>query len=522
MDHSGRPPAERRGACASGERAAQAAGQCAYLPPAVHMFRREGLNLAFDAGSGTLLALDEAAWRALEDILAEGGGAHRAGAPPGEDGDALLPHAAHAAGTGETRAAASAERTHHARREAVPVARVREARREVEELVRNGLLLGRVAVPATIPPVLKALCLNVAHACQMRCAYCFASGGGYGGNADLMPREVARAAVDLLLDPSTGIRRWAIDFFGGEPLLNWPVVADTVLYARERAGQLGGQVHFTLTTNGLELTPDRLAFLDRHGVDLVVSLDGRPEVHDAMRRLVDGGPTWERALEGALRAASSRGGKGGGAGGAGPTLWVRGTFTRRNLDFARDAIFLFGLGVGMVSLEPVCGGPPELALGPDDLPALAEQYGMLARWCAGRARAGRPVRFYHFELDPRGGPCLSRRLAACGAGTEYLAVTPAGELYACHQLVGAEEFLAGDVYRGITRTEVAARMQEHQVARMEPCRACWARFLCGGACRAAAYFQHRGLGRPATLECELQKIRWEWALWLRASVCANA
>lgn len=436
------------------------------LPSCVHMFQRGGLYLAFDAGSGTLLVLDEAGWEALGEILQ--------GSPPAATG-ASLP-----------------------------------ARRELEDLMRRGLLLSSVPVPVPPRPVLKALCLHVAHACQMRCAYCFAAGGGYGGRAELMPRQVARAAVDLLLDPSSGVRRWAIDFFGGEPLLNWPVVVDTILYARERAHRLGGQVQFTLTTNALELSRERAGFLEEHGVNLVVSLDGRPEVHDAVRQLADQSPTWHRALRGALRAVSALRGP------AGPSLWVRGTFTRRNLDFACDAIFLFGLGFPQVSLEPVCGGPPELALRPDDLPVLAEQYGELALWCAERARAGRPVRFYHFELDPAGGPCLARRLAACGAGREYLAVTPTGELYACHQLVGVEQFLVGDVYRGITRPEVADRMGEHEVSRLEQCRQCWARFLCGGGCRAQAFFEHGTLGQPPTLECALQKVRWEWALWLRA------
>lgn len=494
-----------------------------YLPPRVHMFVREGLRLAFDAGSGTLLVLDEAAWEALGEMARGSSAAGRDSSP-----------------------VAGGERVPGEGAGYIHGSDLRNARRELEELRGRGLLFASVPVPPLPRPVLKALCLHVAHACQMRCSYCFAAGGNYGGAAELMPLEVARAAVDMLLNPSAPVRRWAIDFFGGEPLLNWPVVVDTVAYARRRAASLGGEVQFTLTTNGLELSGERLEWLKRERVNLVVSLDGRPEVHDAVRRLADGRPTWERALAGARRAAAlyapsgeapGAAGAAGPAGAAGaaraaemagapgtagvagaatPSLWLRGTFTRRNPDFSLDARYLFELGFDNVSLEPVCGGPPELALDPSDLPVLAEQYGELARWCDAQASQGRPVRFYHFELDPSGGPCLARRLAACGAGREYLAVTPGGELYACHQLVGVKEFLVGDVFRGITRPEVAESLGAHDVAHIEECRECWARFLCGGGCRAAAFFEHGRPGRPPSLECALQRIRWEWALWLRA------
>ena len=466
-----------------------------YLPPRVHMFVREGLRLAFDAGSGTLLLLDEAAWEALAEMVRGSNAAERNSSPAAVGGQVVL---------GEARGCIRGRR-------------LRDAARELEELGGRGLLFASVPVAPLPRPVLKALCLHVAHACQMRCSYCFAAGGNYGGALELMPRRVARAAVDMLLDPSSPVRRWAIDFFGGEPLLNWPVVVDTVAYARSRAEALGGEVQFTLTTNGLELSAERLQWLIRERVNLVVSLDGRPEVHDAVRRLADGRPTWEHALAGARRAAALYWPDGRARGIAGsPYLWVRGTFTRRNLDFSRDAKYLFELGFRNVSLEPVCGGPPELGLGPSDLPVLAGEYGELARWCDAQASEGRPAHFYHFELDPGGGPCLARRLAACGAGREYLAVTPSGELYACHQLVGVKEFLVGDVFQGISRPEVADGMGEHDVARVEECRGCWARFLCGGGCRAAAFFEHGRLGRPPSLECALQRIRWEWALWLRA------
>lgn len=458
-----------------------------FLPPRAHRFEREGLKLAFDAGSGTLLVLDEAAWGVLGERLRALSAAERGGQQ-------------------ENRA--EREGTEAARAEAVPdEGAARAAREELAALEARGLLLAPLVVPSRPRPILKALCLHVAHACQMRCAYCFAGGGDYGGAGELMPWDTARAAVDFLLGESPGVGRWALDFFGGEPLLNWPVVRDTILYAEGRAQRLGGRIHFTLTTNGLGLTPSRLAFLDEHRVDLVVSVDGRPWVHDAVRRTVSGGPTWRQAVAAARRAAGSR---------AARCLWIRGTFTRRNLDFARDVLFLHRLGFRHVSLEPVCGGPADLALRIEDAPFLADQYRIVALACAQGLRSGGGLRFYHFELDPAGGPCLSRRLAACGAGGEYLAVTPAGELYACHQLVGQEEFRLGDVRRGITRPEVAERLWQRDVTNLEGCRECWARFLCGGGCRAAAFFEHGRLDRPPTLECQLQKIRWEWALWLAA------
>lgn len=460
------------------------------LPPCVHRFEVHGTRLAFDAGSGTLMVLDDAGWRALGELLA--GEGFVSGEPEGFR-------------SGEPAGAA-----------------VAEARRELERLCRDGLLLSPVALPERPEPVLKALCLHVSHRCQMSCAYCFASGGDYGtaGGAGLMSAATARAAVDFLLQSAPRVRRWALDFFGGEPLLNWRVVRETILYAEARAASLGGTVHFTLTTNGLGLTPARLAFLDEHGVDLIVSVDGRPEVHDAVRRTLGGKPTWSRAVRAARLAASTRTVAPAQSpevpapvrspGVPAPALWVRGTYTRRNLDFARDALFLFRQGLSFISLEPVSGGPPDLALRAEDIPVLEQQYESLALLCAEHG-----LRFYHFELDPSGGPCLSRRMAACGAGSEYLAVTPEGDLYACHQLVGQEEFRVGDVWSGISRPEVGRRLWQYDVSAGQ-CASCWARFLCGGGCRAAAFFEHGDVGRPPSLECALQKKRWECALWLAA------
>ncbi|MEW5935263.1 MAG: radical SAM protein, partial [Bacillota bacterium] len=415
------------GAQGVGLRVGDAAGGQRHLPPRVHTFELHGVKLAFDAGSGTLLELDQAAWRVLGDYLAQGPGAPALRSRP-------MP--------------------------GMLTAAEEEARRELDRLRESGVLLSPVTLPARPEPVLKALCLHVAHRCQMSCSYCFASGGDYGraAGSGLMSPATARAAVDFLLGSSPRVGRWAMDFFGGEPLLNWPVVRETILYAERRAASLGGQVRFTLTTNGLALTPARLAFLDQHGVDLIVSVDGRPAVHDAVRRTISGRPTWSRAVRAARLATSTRlldvrRAR------AGPTVWIRGTFTRRNLDFAQDALFLFRLGFPRVSLEPVCGGPPDLALRPEDVPYLAGQYELLARECAANG-----FRFYHFELDPTGGPCLSRRMAACGAGNEYLAVTPEGDLYVCHQLVGQDEFRVGDVWHGITRPEVGRKLWQHDVS----------------------------------------------------------
>ena len=456
----------------------------ASLAPRVHRFELHGVRLAFDAGSGTLLELDEAAWRVLGGYL-ERGLEPAAPSPlvttPGEPV--------------ESRGDAAAE----------------AARREMDRLRESGALFSATPLTPRLEPVLKALCLHVAHRCQMTCSYCFASGGDYGGTAGsgLMTPATARMAIDFLLGSSPGVRRWAVDFFGGEPLLNWPAVKETILYAERQASAVGGRVHFTLTTNGLALTPTRLAFLNQHAVSLIISLDGRPSVHNALRRTASGQPTWSRAVRAARLAVSDRPAGEGGMASALP-FWVRGTFTRRNLDFAQDALFLFRLGFPQVSLEPVCGGPPELALRPEDVPALAGQYELLAGECAANG-----YRFYHFELDLSGGPCVSRRIAACGAGSEYLTVTPEGDLYACHQLVGNDRFRVGDLRHGITRPEIGRRFLEANIA-SGPCSGCWARFLCGGGCRAAAFFEYGEVGNPPSLECALQKKRWECALWLAA------
>ena len=454
-----------------------------WLPPVLHLFELHGHRLAFDAGSGSLLELDETAWRLLRAVLRETG-----------------------AGEPTLRAPTSGE-----------PAQDREAWAEIESLRKTGVLLAPLRVPARPAPVLKAVCLHVAHSCQMQCSYCFASGGNYGGETQLMSLDTAKAAVDFLLGSSPGVGRWAIDFFGGEPLLNWPVVVGTVHYAETQAERLGGSVHFTLTTNGLALTAERLSFLDEHEVDLVVSIDGRQRVHDALRRTRTGLPTWEQAVNAARRAAATREAQTR-VNEEGdrlfprtrPTLWVRGTFTRHNLDFSHDAACLFALGFPHVSLEPMCGGPPDLALRAEDIPSIHAEYERLAWQCARE----RNHHFYHFELDPTAGPCVSRRLAACGAGSEYLAVAPAGDLYVCHQLMGEPAFRMGDVWRGITCPEVGERFWKYDVTDSE-CASCWARFLCGGGCRAAAFFEHGDIGRPPLLECELQKKRWECALWLR-------
>ena len=456
----------------------------ASLAPRIHRFELHGTKLAFDASSGTLLELDRVAWRVLGDYLERGL---------------------------EPAVFSSPRSTMDGSEDGCRTAAEEEARRELDRLRESGVLLSAAPLPTRLEPVLKALCLHVAHRCQMTCSYCFASGGDYGraAGSGLMTPATARAAIDFLLGSSPNIKRWAVDFFGGEPLLNWPVVKETILYAKRRASSGGGRVHFTLTTNGLALTPARLAFLNQHGVDLVVSVDGRPAVHDALRRTISGRPTWNKAVEAARHATSTRLSDGRGTL-TGPTVWIRGTFTRRNLDFSQDALFLFRLGFPQVSLEPVCGGPPQLALRYEDVPTLAHQYELLAGECAANG-----FRFYHFELDLSGGPCVNRRIAACGAGSEYLAVTPEGDMYACHQLVGQDAFRVGDVWHGITRPEVGRRLLQHDVYAGQ-CAECWARFLCGGGCRAAAFFEHGELGSPPSLECALQKKRWECALWLAA------
>ena len=359
---------------------------------------------------------------------------------------------------------------------------------------------GNVGVPG---PGLKAMCLDVAHDCNLACEYCFASQGRFGGRPELMTPDTGRAAVDFLLGSSGGRKYLDVDFFGGEPLLAFDTVKDTVEYARRKGRELGKEFRFTLTTNCLLLDDKKLDFLNSENVSLILSLDGRREVHDRMRRFRDGKPSHQEALERARRAVLSRNGR---------DYYVRGTFTRYNLDFDQDVRYLYQEGFRHLSLEPAVG-EGTWSLRPEDLPAIERSYEELARFWVGAAKAGDPFLFYHFDLGLSGGLCRERRETGCGAGYEYVAVTPSGEIYPCHQLVGRTELLLGTLSSGLQNQALAERFRRARVPNKPACVECWARYLCGGGCHARAILDGRDMIEPEPFSCRIMRARLEYALY---------
>lgn len=390
---------------------------------------------------------------------------------------------------------------------------VAEALAEVEAAVAEGTLFSPPAVTAWEPegkPVVKALCLHVAHDCNLRCRYCFGDTGDFGGKRELMPAAVARKAIAFLLENSGERSLCEVDFFGGEPLLNLPVIRETIAFARAEGEARGKRFKFTLTTNALLLTEEVRRELTDLGVSLVLSLDGRPEVHDRMRPNAGGQGSYRQVLPHILAAVA-----------ADPEgdWWVRGTYTRQNLDFAADVRHLVGLGITRLSLEPVVAKPPApYALREQDLPALFHEYELLTEFYLEQAQAGRPFSFFHFQVDLAPGPCLAKRFTGCGAGHEYFAVAPNGDLYPCHQFVGRERYREGSVTSGITRPDLVAEFRRATLFAKPTCRTCWARYFCGGGCHANADLFHGNIREPYEIGCALQKKRLECALFLKAKL----
>lgn len=393
---------------------------------------------------------------------------------------------------------------------------VEAAMAELEELRREALMFtddSELRGFEPPPSPVKSLCLHVSHDCNLHCDYCFAEGGPFGGGRELMSGEVARSAVDFLIARSGERATCEIDFFGGEPLMNFDVVRKTVAYARRRGGLAGKAFSFTLTTNALGLTEEDEDFLNREDISLILSLDGRPEVHDRHRRTLGGQGSYQEVMPRIRRCLERRR-----AAGVPAYAIVRGTYTRDNLDFARDVRHLIELGLTDLSLEPVvapdgCG----YELRERDLEAIGREYWALADLFQRAGTEGRPYTFFHFNLGLDRGPCLPRLLTGCGAGYQYLAVTPSGDLYPCHQFVGRREYLIGNVVgEGISRPDLVDQFRRLTVYGKEECPDCWARYYCGGGCHANAA-QHNGdVRQPHRVGCGITRRRLETALWLAA------
>lgn len=458
----------------------------------IHRFQVNGSRLVLDVNSGSLHEVDELMW----DLL---------GLYPDQVTEEAL-----------------AELGRRYSPEAVA-----EAQAEVAELIERGWLYSPPAdwapsLPGPDDP-LRAICLNIAHACNLRCTYCFADEGAYGGRVSLMSAEVARKAVDLLIKMSKQRPVCEVDFFGGEPLCNWNVVKETIAYARKAGAAAGKQFTFSLTTNATLLTPEIMDELDREQVSVILSLDGRPEVHDRMRsgsaakaeagikaflerRAPGGVPAWEY---GAAQGASGRG----------AYAVLRGTYTANNLDFVEDALYMADeMNAPHFSLEPVVAKPEDgYALREEHLPTIFAQYDKLALEMLRRKEAGQPVfNFHHFAVETDGGPCLPRRVQGCGSGFQYLAITPEGDLYPCHQFVGRPDWLLGNVDEGVTRRDLQEKLAGCHIYSKKGCGECWARYYCSGGCNANSDLLEGDVFTPDHMGCELAKKRYECALWLKA------
>ena len=360
--------------------------------------------------------------------------------------------------------------------------------------------------------VVKALCLHIAHDCNLACKYCFAEEGEYHGRRALMSLEVGKKALDFLVANSGNRVNLEVDFFGGEPLMNWQVVKELVKYGRSLEAPNNKKFRFTLTTNGVLLNDEIMEFANREMANVVLSIDGRKEVHDKMRPFRGGQGSYDLIVPRFQKIAESRGQE---------RYYVRGTFTHNNLDFSRDVLHLADLGFKQISVEPVVAGPEDdYAITEDDLPVLMEEYDKLAVEMAKRRKAGKGFHFFHFMIDLEGGPCVAKRLSGCGSGTEYLAVTPWGDLYPCHQFVGNEKFLMGNVEEGILRNDVRDEFKCCNVYAKEKCRKCFAKFSCSGGCAANAYNFHGNINDAYDVGCELERKRVECAIMLKAAEAA--
>ncbi len=393
---------------------------------------------------------------------------------------------------------------------------IEEAVEEVMELEKRGQLFTPDIYENYIfdfknrETVVKALCLHIAHDCNLACRYCFAEEGEYHGRRALMSFEVGKKALDFLVANSGNRVNLEVDFFGGEPLMNWQVVKDLVAYGRSLEEPNNKKFRFTLTTNGVLLDDDILEFANKEMSNIVLSIDGRKEVHDKMRPFRGGQGSYDMIVPKFQKVAESRDQM---------NYYVRGTFTHHNLDFAEDVLHLADLGFKQISVEPVVAKPEEdYAFKKEDIPKLMEEYDKLAVEIIKRRKEGNGFNFFHFMIDLEGGPCVAKRLSGCGSGTEYLAVTPWGDFYPCHQFVGQEEFLLGNVDDGIVRQDICNEFKCCNVYAKEKCKNCFAKFYCSGGCAANSYNFTGKIDDVYEVGCELQKKRVECAIMIKAAL----
>ena len=447
----------------------------------VYQFKNNGYNILLDENSGSVHVADELMYDVIEEKN------------KGLDNDGII---------GKLK-------------DRYPEKDIKEALEEIEELIKDGSLYTEDRYKNVIDlfserqTVVKALCLHVAHECNLACRYCFAGEGEYNGDRALMSFEVGKKALDFLIQNSGNRVNLEVDFFGGEPLLNWEVVKQLVEYGRSQEKEHNKKFRFTLTTNGVLINDEVIEFCNREMGNVVLSLDGRQEVHDHMRPFRNGKGSYDHIIGKLKKFADSRNQE---------NYYARGTFTHYNTDFASDVLHMADLGFKQISVEPVVAPPSEdYAIRESDLPVIFEQYDLLAKEIIKRRREGNGFNFFHFMIDLEGGPCIYKRLSGCGSGTEYLAVTPWGDLYPCHQFVGNEQFCIGNVDEGITRKDIVRDFGQVNVYSKPECSECFARFFCSGGCAANSFNFTGSINSVYKIGCEMQRKRVECALMIKAA-----
>jgi len=383
---------------------------------------------------------------------------------------------------------------------------------EIVELYNDKILFSdddyeKFAQSSVSSPV-KAMCLLVSQDCNMRCKYCFASTGDYGQGRKLMSVETGKKALDFLIEKSEDRKFLEVDFFGGEPMMNYEAVKEIVKYGREREKETGKVFRFTITTNGIIMNDEQLEFINKEMKNVVLSIDGRKEVHDRMRPTANGKGTYDLIADNFKRFAAVRGDK---------EYYVRGTYTKYNLDFSEDIMHLYEMGFDQISVEPVMADPKEpYAITEGDLTKIFKEYEILAHKISEILNSGKFINFFHFMIDLDQGPCAIKRLRGCGSGNEYIAISPEGDIYPCHQFVGIEKFNMGNIHKGTFDLDIKDEFAKAHVYSKPECRKCWAKFYCSGGCNANNYIYAGDIHNAHKLSCQIQKKRLECAIMMRA------
>ena len=464
----------------------------------IHQYRNNGYNIVMDVYSGSVHVVDDVCY----DVIAK------------LNGSETEPTAGTLKETGvKDQLLQSLGNKYEA-------SDIEDALSDVIELTEGGQLFVKDTYECMIEEVkkrktvVKALCLHIAHDCNLACRYCFAEEGEYHGRRALMSFEVGKKALDFLVANSGNRVNLEVDFFGGEPLMNWDVVKQLVEYGRSLEKPNNKKFRFTLTTNGILLNDEILEFVNKEMGNIVLSIDGRKEINDKMRPFRGGQGSYDIIVPKFQKVAESRDQM---------NYYVRGTFTHNNLDFSKDVLHLADLGFKQISVEPVVAQPTDdYAIREEDIPILKEEYDKLAVEMIKRKKEGKAFNFFHFMIDLQGGPCVAKRLSGCGSGTEYLAVTPWGDLYPCHQFVGNEKFLMGNVDTGVVRDDIRDEFKCCNVYAKDKCKKCFAKFYCSGGCAANSYNFHGNINDAYDIGCELQRKRIECAIMLKAAEAAEA